>query len=483
MLEDDDLPTRLHTEVDDTQLSTVLYRPASVQASKNPRLQPTVLNNRFELIETLGAGAMGAVYKAKDRRAVEQGDDHPFVAIKILNPKIQNDPGACLALHREAKRMHVLTHSNIVRVYDFDRSGDQVFMSMEYLEGQTLSELLLTGFIPKPTALHLLKQLAEAVCFAHEKGFIHSDIKPSNIIITKDNELKLLDFGIAKVLSSSSQQASFVPQSTIQQDVAYTSSAHTPAYASPQVLDNQRTGTSDDVYSFGLVAYELLTGRFPFVDEQGHKINAKNLVNQPTKPVLAKIPGVKRPLMQAIIACLHLEAAKRPNSLKPVLEAFKPFNRLKLVVVFLVLFSLSISGALYYTADPIVTLEDLPEIMAPIEAKIVLGDSLLANNNIPQAYKLFVSAQETGLEWLNQSEADLATPLLSEADLVLLNRLLFKRYQAIFDSLKEQSELNGLTHGALFQIRENLSVLKMNPVTQKIHQDIAQLITRIDNQL
>jgi eukaryotic-like serine/threonine-protein kinase len=219
------------------------------------------LNGRFVLEECLGVGGMGTVYKALDLRKLEASDRRPYIAIKVLNLQFRGNPKSLIALQREAKKAQTLGHRNIVTVYDFDRDGPVVYLTMEYLSGKPLSRILRAPEfkgMPYAEALPIFKGMANALAYAHERGFVHCDFKPANVFLTDTAEVKVIDFGIARVFQRPEEETDatiFDPGSL---------GALTPAYASPEMLEHREPDPRDDIYALGCTTYELLTGRHPF---------------------------------------------------------------------------------------------------------------------------------------------------------------------------------------------------------------------------
>ncbi|MFP3569555.1 protein kinase domain-containing protein [Paraburkholderia sp. SIMBA_030] len=219
------------------------------------------LNNRFVLEECLGVGGMGTVYKALDLRKLEASDRKPYLAIKVLNLQFRGNPNSLVALQREARKAQVLAHRNIITVYDFDRDGPIVYLTMEYLTGKPLSQLLRTpGYkgMPVRAALPIVRGMCNALAYAHERGFVHCDFKPANVFLTTSAEVKVIDFGIARVFQRPEEETDatvFDPGSL---------GALTPAYASPEMLEHLEPDPRDDIYALGCITYELLTGHHPF---------------------------------------------------------------------------------------------------------------------------------------------------------------------------------------------------------------------------
>ncbi len=231
------------------------------KTEKKPIEVGTVLNDRFVLEEFIAAGGMGVVYKAKDLRKVEAMDRHPYVAIKVLSEDFQQHPESWIALQREARKSQQLAHPNIITVYDFDRDGGTVFMTMELLEGEPLTAVLkrIQGAgMPFKKAWPLIKGMAQALAYAHQRGIVHSDFKPGNVFITHENVVKVLDFGIARAIKRPGQQEDktlFDPGSL---------GALTPAYASYEMLAGGTPDSRDDIYALACVTYELLAGEHPY---------------------------------------------------------------------------------------------------------------------------------------------------------------------------------------------------------------------------
>lgn len=221
-----------------------------------------ILNGRFVLEERIGTGGMSSVYKALDRRKLEANDRNPYVAVKVLNVEFRAHPDSLIALQREAKKSQSLAHPNIVRVHDFDRDGSTVYMTMELLSGKSLAKVLgrfgIKGLSQKD-CVEILERVADALQFAHDNGIIHADFKPANVILTDENKVKVIDFGISRAFQGPEDNeidaTRFDPGSL---------KALTPTYASPEMLEHREPDPRDDVYSLACVAYEMLTGRHPY---------------------------------------------------------------------------------------------------------------------------------------------------------------------------------------------------------------------------
>ncbi|MES9970572.1 MAG: serine/threonine-protein kinase [Candidatus Thiodiazotropha sp.] len=240
----------------------------------------SVLKNRFVLEQMLGRGGMGVVYKARDLRKVEAMDRDPYIAVKVLSKDFQANPDSFIALQRECKKAQQLAHPNIVTVYDFDRDGPNVFMTMELLEGEPLDQLirrLRPVTLPTQQALSIIEQMARALAYAHSKSIVHSDFKPGNVFLTSKSVVKVVDFGIARAAKGadrSMEDATLFDPGSL--------GALTPTYASCEMLEYGEPDPRDDVYGLSVVAYELLVGSHPF--ERKPATFARDQAMKPNRP-------------------------------------------------------------------------------------------------------------------------------------------------------------------------------------------------------
>jgi serine/threonine protein kinase len=240
----------------------------------------SVLRERFVLVDELGRGGMGVVYKAFDRSGSDVKER--YVAIKILSEEFKRHPLAVRALQREARKAQKLAHPNIATVYDFDRDGGNVYMVMELLSGRSLDRVLREdghNGIPIVPALSIVKSLAAALSYAHQQGIVHSDFKPSNAFLTGDGKVKVLDFGIARAAPNLVERGENTTFDAGQLG------AISPAYASLEMLTGQEPDVRDDVYALACVTYELLTGTHPY-----RRIDAEKAHNSGLEPhVIGKL--------------------------------------------------------------------------------------------------------------------------------------------------------------------------------------------------
>jgi serine/threonine protein kinase len=276
-----------------------------------------VLRDRFAIEENIGEGGMGLVFRARDRRREEARDRNPFVAIKVLGDDFKSHPDALVALQREARRMQNLSHPNIASVYDFDRDGAHVYLVMELLEGESLDKLLArqaNSGLPPEQARQVIRGAGSALRHAHSKGVVHSDFKPANVFVTRSGEVKVIDFGIARIAKDSTPGA----ETALTVFDAGRLGAYTNAYASPeQILDAEEPDPRDDIYALGLVAYEALTGRHPFGRKSAVDARFRELKVEP-------VQGLTEAQNAALAAALCFDRKQRLPDVSELLDAFDP---------------------------------------------------------------------------------------------------------------------------------------------------------------
>jgi serine/threonine-protein kinase len=225
--------------------------------------------SRYHILEQIGAGGMGVVYRARDERL--QRD----VALKVISPGLIADDAARRRFRKEALALSQLSHGNIAVVHDFDSHEGTDFLVMEYIPGVTLDQRVASGPMPEPELARLAVQMAEGLAAAHGQGVVHRDLKPGNLRITPDGRLKVLDFGLARMLDAGSL-------STTVSDAH--PAAGTLAYMAPEVLGGQPASEGSDIYSLGIVLYEMATGRRPFKDESALALMYAVLNSTPPAP-------------------------------------------------------------------------------------------------------------------------------------------------------------------------------------------------------
>src|SRR5215472_2255231 len=274
-----------------------------------------ILKSRFVLQEFLGGGGMGRVYKAVDLRKQEANDRNPFIAIKLIGEEFERHKDSFVTLQREARKAQSLAHPNIITVYDFDRDGPHIFMTMELLIGSSLETITkehASSPMPIMEALHIINDVGKALAFAHENGIVHCDLKPGNIFITDRGRVKVIDFGIARAIKNvedpNAEPTRFDPG---------TLGALTPAYASPEMLYMTEPDPRDDIYALACIAYELFSGKHPFNRVQSIQAMARGL--QPTQ-----IGGLDRRQWRGLQHALAFRREQRTSTISQFLDEINP---------------------------------------------------------------------------------------------------------------------------------------------------------------
>jgi formylglycine-generating enzyme required for sulfatase activity len=292
------------------QAQTIMLDPARLGAELPPSAatllsRGSILLDRFKLLEVIGEGGMSRVFKAMDLRKVEAGAADPHIAVKVLTMPFANYSEAMSVLSREAHSLQGLTHPNIVRVIDCDRDGDVVFMTMELLSGRSLHEQLKASqaeALPRDFKLRVIRSIVNALEYAHGKHIVHGDLKPGNVFVTDAGEIKVIDFGLARLMSR--------PRALKPGGVATAGDrlrALTPAYASPETWEDHAPDPRDDVYSLACIVWKLMTGEHPFKNKD--PVAARKAGLQLTRP-----PQLSGREFRALRHGLEFERGKRSAS-------------------------------------------------------------------------------------------------------------------------------------------------------------------------
>lgn len=265
-------------------------------------LEGKILGNRYEIIEKIGNGGMATVYKSKDRVL------NRYVAVKILRDEFTTDEEFIKRFRIEAQSAASLTHPNIVSIFDVGNEGSLYYIVMELIKGKTLKEIITeeNGPLPWKWSLNVVTQIASALETAHKNNIVHRDIKPHNIIITEDGIAKVTDFGIAKAVSNS----------TI---TAFGTTIGSVHYFSPEHARGGYTDAKSDIYSLGVVMYEMMTGRVPFDADTPVSIALKHMQEKPVEPIKLN-PSIPYAVNKIIMKAMQKEVALRYSSATEMLK-------------------------------------------------------------------------------------------------------------------------------------------------------------------
>src|SRR5271154_2503397 len=271
---------------------------------EDPRTPPnSQTTSRYRIVEKLGFGGNGVVYKAEDTRLGR------FVALKFLSPEGQRDTQAQARFQREARAASALNHHNICTVFDIGEQDGQTFIAMELLEGQTLKEKIGSRPLPLDTLLDYAMQIVAALEIAHKNGIVHRDIKPSNIFVTNRSEVKLADFGLAKRVMLDSVPIGEAP--TISAPITERGAiVGTVAYMSPEQAQDKDIDARSDIFSFGIVLYEMATGKRAFPGESPVTVIGEILHKEP-KPIRDLNPQVPEELQRIVAKTLEKDREDR----------------------------------------------------------------------------------------------------------------------------------------------------------------------------
>ena len=273
-----------------------------IVSNDDPVTHPTLVDQRYEIIEQLGKGAMGTVYKARDTKLDR------LVALKQLSPGLTQDSHLLARFRQEAKALARLSHPHIVQVYDFLESDNHYWIVMELVEGEELEQVLSNTQMKMSDIKELGFQMAEGLAYAHEKGVVHRDFKPANVLLTKDNQIKITDFGIAKVNNS----AELTQVNTIM---------GSPAYMSPEQASGKKTDHRTDIYALGIILYRMIAGKLPFMGD-AESIIAQHLTKK-APSLREKKPRISRNISDLIGRMLAKNPSERPQHMNEVSQSLR----------------------------------------------------------------------------------------------------------------------------------------------------------------
>lgn len=318
-------------EDSDIEQATRVKSPPARRDSEHQVYAPgTIIRKRFLLEREIGRGGMGVVFTARDLLKEEVGDQDSLIAIKLLSEDFKSHPDALRMLQQETRKTQTLAHPNVVTVYDFDRDGDTVYMTMEFLSGSPLTDYVKQHEFSSTNlkdVLPVISDIVHGLEYAHKQGIIHSDLKPGNIFITEQQVTKIVDFGIARALmdSGTAQKSASQPEPGEQgggdsltalsdTDPVF---ALSPKYASPEMFDDAPPDTRDDIYALACITYQLLAGRHPFAGRPADEAKQRGMVPEPVASLSAR-------QWKGLCAGLSLDRATRTASAEQFLQAFLP---------------------------------------------------------------------------------------------------------------------------------------------------------------
>ena len=265
-----------------------------------------LLDNRYEILEVVGSGGMAKVYKARCHRL------NRLVAIKILREDLSQDAEFRRRFHDESQAVAMLSHPNIVAVYDVSRGGDMDYIVMELIDGITLKQYMARrGKLNWPEALHFITQIMRGLGHAHSRGIIHRDIKPQNIMVLRDGTVKVTDFGIACLSNGSNPSNEAI------------GSVH---YISPEQAKGEYTDNRSDIYSAGVVLYEMLTSRLPFEGDSPMAVAIQHLNAVPLNPRELN-PDIPEALEQICMKAMATDRNMRYSTADEMLADLESFRK------------------------------------------------------------------------------------------------------------------------------------------------------------
>lgn len=354
-----------------TIVKSGLSTPSS-SIDADPGSEAFVLKQRFLMEKVLGVGGMGVVYKAKDRLKVEAQDKEPYVAIKVLSDEFKTHPEAFISLQRESRKTQRLSHTNIVKVFDFDKDGELFFMTMEYMEGKPLDRLLkqysATG-LPREDVWTIIDGMYSALSYAHAERIVHADFKPGNVFVTTSGMAKIFDFGIARAVTNIDRSEAGIVDRTVFD--AGNLGALTPAYASYEMLKGEEPDVRDDIYALGCITYELLAGKHPF-----DKIPADEARNRRLKP--KRIPNITKRQWRAIERALAFDRKDRIETVDLFYHELTDKPKSRLLLIAFIIIAAVIAAAIFLNIKNKPVVETKPvtsenEIRSEIEIQVRLS--------------------------------------------------------------------------------------------------------------
>ena len=283
-------------------------------------LTPSDRLGPYEIVAPLGSGGMGEVYRARDTRL---GRD---VAVKLLPADLASRPDLLERFEREARTVAALNHRNIVTLHSIEESGGVRFLTMELVEGQTLAALVTPGGLPLARLLDFSIALADALAAAHDKGVVHRDLKPGNVMVTREGRLKVLDFGLAK-LAATGPGHDLTHAATVAQPISSPGQlVGTLPYMAPEQLVGEAVDARSDLFSFGIIVHELATGSRPF-EGVTHVDLSHAIVHDPPAPLSRVRADLAGDLERVVSLCLEKDPRDRIQSARALADELRRARR------------------------------------------------------------------------------------------------------------------------------------------------------------
>ncbi|MHC4953032.1 MAG: protein kinase domain-containing protein [Planctomycetota bacterium] len=270
---------------------------------------------QYKITGKLGEGGMGAVYRAEDTKLRRP------VALKFLPPGLASDPAARRQMLKEAQVASRLNHANIATIYEVQDDADAPYIAMELVEGESLKDILSRGALPTNRMLDIARQIADGLEEAHANGVLHRDLKPANIVINEKGQAKILDFGLA-VVTGRERSPEEDPEEFMTRSRTQWSTGGTVPYMPPEQLRGETTDVRGDVFSFGVLLYECLSGRYPFPGTNAVDMMAA-IVGKPPNPLHVLVPGIADEWERNIERCLAKDPDERFQSIRELRQAFR----------------------------------------------------------------------------------------------------------------------------------------------------------------
>jgi serine/threonine protein kinase len=269
----------------------------------------------YQILSTVGSGGMGEVYRARDSRLGRE------VAIKVLGDALASDPHALARFTREARAIAALNHPNIVTIFSAEEVDGLPFITMEIVEGRTLDRLIPRGGVTLDRFFDVALALADALTAAHRAHFVHRDLKPSNVIMSDDGRVKLLDFGLARPIEPEPDRVA--DQETHLSLTREGTILGTAPYMSPEQIEGKPLDPRTDLFSLGIVLYEMATGTRPFGGDSPTSLIASILKDRP-KPVTERRPEISYAVGCLIERCLEKHRRERVQTAAEILDTLRP---------------------------------------------------------------------------------------------------------------------------------------------------------------